>query len=124
MKFNTLKCQYISYCNKQAPIQTDYTIHGESLQQVNSIKYLGVTIDKRITWNEHVDKIVHKANNVRGFLHRNFKNCPIHVKKQCYETLVRPILEYASIVWSPYYAQNVNKIESVQCRMARLVFNE
>ena len=96
MKFNTLKCQYISYGNKRTPIQKVYTIHGKPLQQVSSIKYLGVTIDKRITWNEHTDRLVHKANKVGGFLYRNFKNCPIHVKKKCYETLVRPILEYAS----------------------------
>ena len=124
MKFNTLKCQYIFYGNKWTPIQKVYTIHGEPLQQVSSIKYLGVIIDKRITWNEHTDRLVHKANKVGGFLYRNFKNCPIHVKKKCYETLVRPILEYASTVWSPYYIKNINRIEAVQRRMARFVFND
>ena len=64
------------------------TIHGEPLQQVSSIKYLGVTIDERITWNEHTDRIVHKANKVRGFLYWNFKNCPTHVKRKWYETLM------------------------------------
>jgi len=123
MKFNTLKCKYISFGNKWTPIQRVYTIHGEPLQQVSIIKYLGVTMDKRITWNEHTDRIVHKANKVRDFLYRNF-SCPIYVKKKCYETLVRPILEYTSIAWSPYYTKNINKIEAVQRHMAWFVFND
>jgi len=105
-------------------IQRVCTIHAEPLQQVSIIKYLGVTMDKRITWNEHTDRIVHKANKVRGFLYQNFRSCPIHVKKRCYETLVWPILEYASIVWSPYYTKNINKIEVVQGHMAQFVFND
>ena len=49
MKFNALKCQYISFCNKQVQINFNYMICDEVIKQVDSIKYLGVTIDKKIT---------------------------------------------------------------------------
>ena len=35
-------------------------------------KYLGVTIDERLTWNEHILAITNKARQVNGFLHWNF----------------------------------------------------
>jgi hypothetical protein len=38
-----------------------------------------------------------------------------------YQTLVRPLVEYASTVWNPYTKTEINKIEAVQRRAARYV---
>ena len=67
--------------------------------------------------------ITAKANSVRGLLQRNLTKCPPIVKSHCYNTFVRPILEYASTVWSPYHEQNIYKLEMVQRRAARFVLN-
>ena len=75
MRFNALKCQHIFFCNKQVQINFNYMICNEVIKQMDSIKYLGVIIDKRITWPQQVDKIALKANRVRGFLYRNIKHC-------------------------------------------------
>ena len=40
---------------------------------------------------------------------------------QSYQTLVRPILEYASSAWDPHTQQNIDKLEAVQRRAARFV---
>ena len=37
--------------------------------------------------------------------------------------MVRPILEYASIVWSPYHNKDIQRIEAVQRRAARFIVN-
>ena len=115
---------HISFCGKQVRVNFDYMIGNEVIKQVDSIKYLGVIIDKKITWSQQVDKIALKANRVRGFLYRNIKHCSPDVKNRCYKIFIRLILEYASIIWSPYYNKYVNKLEAVQRRMARLVYNE
>jgi len=39
------------------------------------------------------------------------------------QSMVRSILNYASIVWSPYTQKNIQALESVQRRSARFVFN-
>ena len=82
----------------------NYNIHNTVLKETNTIKYVGVHIDDKLTWKSHVNTIVAKANSVKGFLSWNFKHCPPSVKNKCYQTLIRPVLEYASIVWSPYLA--------------------
>ena len=124
MRFNGLKCQHISFCSKQVQINFNYMICNEVIKQVDSIKYLGVIIDKKITWSQQVDKIALKANRVRGFLYRNIKHCSLDIKNRCYKIFIQPILEYASIIWSPYYDKYINKLEAVQRRMARFVCNE
>ena len=65
---------------------------------IYSIKYLGVIIDKKITWSQQVDKIVLKTNRVRGFLYHNIKHCSLDIKNRCYKIFIQPILEYASII--------------------------
>ena len=67
--------------------------------------------------------IVAKANSAKSFLQHNLTKCPPTVKSSCYSTLVRPIIEYACTVWSPYHQQNVLKLETVQRRAARFVTN-
>jgi len=45
--------------------------------------------------------------------------CPTIIKAQCYTTLVRPTLEYASSIWRPSKKDSINKVEAVQRRAAR-----
>jgi hypothetical protein len=114
---------------KAALIQvSDYRLLGASglstqLQIVDNAKYLGLTISKNLSWNNHVNNITKKANSTLAFLRRNIRNCPQRAKIQAYNTFVRPSLEYASTVWDPHTQANINKVESIQRRAARFVTN-
>ena len=92
-----------SYNKKKTYIKHCYQIHSQQIQQNKSAKYLGVVIDKHLTWKEHVNEICSKAIKAKAFLQRNLHRCPVLVKSNCYTSLVRPIiLEYAAAVWSPH----------------------
>ena len=58
---------------------------------------------------------------MNGFLYRNLRQCPAHIKAICYKSMVRPILEYASSVWDPHTTaniQNLNLFKDVQLGFA------
>ena len=57
-------------------------------------------------------------------LQRNIHSAPPKVKERAYQTLVRPITEYACSVWSPHTKKGIAAVESVQRRAARFVFND
>ena len=124
MNFNLDKCEAITITNKRKPIIAEYKIHGQILKRVKNTKYLGVTIDHKLSWNTHIDNITKKANSTRAFLQRNTKSCPVNIKAKCYTTYVRPTLEYASTVWDPHTAKSRAKLEAVQRRSARYVFSD
>ena len=39
--------------NKQHPILAQYTIQKETIREVTHAKYLGVTIDRKLSWSEY-----------------------------------------------------------------------
>ena len=104
---------------KRTPPHRDYVFCGQVLHQPNSNPYLGVQLDNKLNWGEHVANTVSKANRTLGFLRRNLWFCPGEVKTTAYLSLVRPVLEYASCAWDPYRAGLINKLESVQRKAAR-----
>ena len=107
-----------------SPLKFTYHINDVPIKEVNSVKYLGVVIDSKLTWKEHVKQILSKANMALAFLRQNLKACSCRIKEHCFKTSVLPIIEYATIVWAPHTAQDVNKIEMLQRRGARFVLNE
>ena len=74
----------------------DYTLHQQKLEQVQSAKYLGLTITDNLDWGQHVSEISCKETKTMGFLLRNLALAPRHTKEVAYKTLVRPQLEYAA----------------------------
>ena len=123
MEFNPGKCQVLQITRSKQPLQSQYTLHGQVLESVDSAKYLGVTISQDLNWNNHINNIIGKANRTLGFVKRNVKTRNEPVKELAYKTLVRPQVEYASSIWNPYTKQNINKIEMIQRRAARWVKN-
>ena len=123
MEFHPKKCQVLNITNKRKVITHPYSIHGHTLDVVDSAKYLGVHIHKSLKWNHHIDQVAKKANSTLAFRRRNFHQCPRNTKALCYTTLVRPLTEYSSVIWDPYTAENIRKLEMVQRRAARLVYS-
>jgi len=56
-----------------------------------------------------------------GFLRHNLRQCPAKLKESAYISLVRSTLEYATPVWDPHLAKDINKLENIQKRSARFV---
>jgi len=107
MEFNPSKCEFLQITNKRNPVIYHYFINDTVIQQVAHAKYLGVIIDEKLSWNEHILKITNKARQTTALLWCNVSNCPAHVKCNIYKIMLCPILEYASTVWEPHTNLNI-----------------
>ena len=89
MRFEPVKCNMMQLTRKRIKkIHASYTLEGTDLGNVESIKYLGVTITSDLRWNTHVSNVCTKANRTLGFLRRNLYSCAQEVKRAAYKGLV------------------------------------
>jgi hypothetical protein len=104
------------------PIHPVLRMENHPITEVNEHKHLGVTLTSNLTWTIHIDNIVTKASTVLSMLR------PLKMKvdrvslEQMYKSFVRPLLEYADVVWDIPSNKNLkDKIENVQIKAARIV---
>ena len=111
MRFQPIKYNMMQLTNKNLnKIQASYTLEGTVLENVDNIKYLGVTITNDLKWNTHISNICTKANRTLGFLRRTLFSCPQNVKEAAYrpvyigscacvvKIVVKCSFEYLSVV--------------------------
>ena len=123
MLFHPAKCVFLPITRSRSPLDYSYELHGHTLDSVSNAKYLGITIQQDMDWDNHINNTASKANRTLGFLRRNLKISSSAIKDRAYKVFVRPILEYASSVWDPYTQKSIDKLEAVQRRAARFVLN-
>ena len=118
MRFNASKCYIMSVNCKTTYF---YELNDQVLKSVSQNPYLGVLLSDDMKWGSHISKMVKKANSSLGFLRRNLRYCPQSCKKNAYIALVRSKLEYACVVWDPYFQKDINLIERTQKKAARFI---
>ena len=101
--------------------ELNITVNGSVLQQVDSIKYLGVLIASDLSWGPHIDILCSKAKKQLGVLHRHFHSSSPRVLLRLYKSLVLPTLDYCSSLWDPHFAIHSNKLESIQTFAIRII---
>ena len=101
---------------------TNYTLNNIPLSHVSTIKYLGVHIDSRLSFDAHIQETCKKATRILHMLMRNLKKARTRTRTLAYNTICRPILEYASHCWSPHLAKHVSSLEAINRRAFRWAF--
>ena len=124
MELNINKCSVLSITLKRNSIFHDYNILGAMLKPVTNHDYLGVTISSDLNWLRHVKKIVIRLAEPLVYLKEPYPPAHKNVESIAYKMLVRPQLEYASEIWSPYTMKCIKKIEQFQRNSCRFIFHE
>ena len=124
MKFHPSKCK-IMHMGRNNPCK-DYVMKGSNnepytLEKTECECDLGVYIDSKLTFTQHCQEKVNKANKVLGYIRHTFKHLNQDTFLLLYKSLVRPHLEFSSCIWSPKYKYNIDSIERVQRRATKLI---
>ena len=91
-----------------------------SMQQMQH-KHLGLTLNNKVRWHDHIQNIIKSANKVICVMRRLKFTLSRAALNQIYLAYVRPILEYSSIVWDGCTIQDLNSLEKLKNEAARLV---
>lgn len=120
---NTEKCSVLhigktSYSN-------NYTITCQNVSTILKTSHLekdlGILIDNKLKFDQHITSIVGKANRMVGLIRRSFDFLDAHSFQLLFKAMVRPILEYGQVVWSPHQKYLIGELEGVQRRATKMI---
>lgn len=116
LMLNTSKCKVMSFCkSRTSGVEVPYILYDETLSRVLIMRDLGVIFSCNLSFNKHIDFIISRANSMMRLIKRHSREFQDpYTLKTLYVTYVRSILEYASIIWQPFYQNHSNRIESIQ----------
>ena len=120
MKFNQEKCKHL-HIGKDSSIINNYQLFGKDVIKDTTEKDLGIHIDNKLSFKEHINLKAKKANKVLGLIKRSFNYIYEPMFLILYKSLIRPQLEYGSNVWSVIYKKEEAKLENVQRRATKIL---
>jgi len=91
---------------------------------VHSVKYLGIMIDDKLSWSDHINYLINKISSLTGILYRNKHYLPLSCKKNIYFALIYSVITFCIEVFA-----NVNKVSLapliIKCnRLLRMLQNK
>ena len=112
LSLNADKCcvLHIGYNNPHF----QYRINNNVLKSVTEMRDLGITISSDLSSTVYVKKIKAKASSVSYMFSKVFSNRNVEFMTGVFKTYIRPLLEYATPVWSPHKLIDIDLVESVQ----------
>lgn len=126
LKLNKTKTEAIIFTRKRRLPSRTLKIDGHPVKWSMSVKYLGLILDKKLNWNDHIHHIASKGlkafNALSPLLNRR-SMLSSHTKMAIYTTLIRPCLTYGCQVWSNTSNTNHNKLQVFQNRALKIAFN-
>jgi len=101
-----------------------YEVKNFALGSVSTIRDLGIQVQNNWQYVDHISKMCTKGMGAWFAINKTIKQRNPLILLKAYKTYVRPILEFASVVWSPYLKKDITKVEKVQARITRIIFQK
>ena len=123
MKFNVSKCEQMRIARPANQVPScSYLMNNTPLQDVTEVKYLGVKIDNTLSFNNHITEICRKATGTLHMLMRSLKRAKTKTRTVAFNTICRPILEYASQCWCPHKQKHITQLETINRKAFRWAY--
>ena len=95
----------------------------QRISENDSLKYLGVEIDKNFTFTRHIDTITKKTNATIAVLRNILRKGLLtkDVKRTIYKTAIRAIMTYGYIIWAGLSSHQMERLRLIERKFLRLV---
>ncbi len=126
LEFHSEKCKVMTVTKQRnQQVEREYFMQKEDqpvrLERVHREKDLGIIVDQHLTFEQHINEKVNKANRMVGLIRRSFVDLNKENIIRLYTALVRPQLEFGNEIWCPSRKKDITSLENVQRRATRMV---
>ena len=96
LALSILKTNFVLFCSKKLKLykSLNLKIDGVNIQEVSTVRYLGVTFDSNLTWKNHVNELCLKLSKTVGIFSKLRYYVNVDILIMLYYSLVYPFLNY------------------------------
>ena len=121
LSLNVKKTKFMLFTIRNVPISDTLYINGETIERVDNFKFLGVLIDAKLTWNDHVQFIKKKISKGLGIMYKAKKVLMPSTLLTLYYSFIYPYMLYCIEVWGTASVESLKSIYKLQKRAMRMI---
>jgi len=120
LSLNYNKTHFMLITKQKIPLDfyMNISINNHITSKVNNLKYLGVVLDNKLTWNSHIAQVRKQISQACGALARLRHYLPINSLITIYYGLVFSHLQYGMSSWG---SASTYLLKTIQNKIIRLI---
>ena len=120
-----IKTEAIVFRKYRREVEAPIKIQNQIIPYNSSVKYLGLTLDSKLTFRQHTSKILNKSSFMLSVLYPFFKSHTLfqRIKVILYMAIIRSMLLYGCEAWSILADTHKRKFQVMQNKCLRIIFN-
>ena len=120
LTLNVNKTQCMLFSNKKCSTNLNIKIEGTTIAQVNKAKFVGVMIDDKLKWKDHILYISNKISKEIGVIIKA-RVLGTNSLLSLYYSLVYPYFTYCGQIWGATYLYNIEIVSKLQKKIIRII---
>jgi len=121
LTLNIGKSKFMIITNKKNVKCLSIGINGTLLESCDHYKYLGVVVDKNLSWKPHVEYICKKISKACGSMARLRYSMNTNVLVEVYHSLIHSYLRYGIMVWGNASESTLQPLKCLINRAVRII---
>ena len=122
LKANPTKFQLIVF--EESNVERSLVVHGANIQSSSSVKLLGVQIDHSLLFTEHISQLCIKGGRKINVLSRLCCSLTTEAKLLLMQAFILSHFNFCSIIWHYCSMRDIRKIEKLQYKALKYVYND
>lgn len=121
LMLNAEKSSYMIFSLSDINDASGVVVGNSVISRVNSASFLGLTIDSKFKFTDHIDKLTLRLSRAVGIMFKMTPLVPFGVLRNLYFALLYPHITYGVTVWGRSSIVYVNRVKVIQRRALRLL---
>lgn len=129
IKTNTSKTQAIFFTRRRSPRYlptSEITVNGSTVPWKEEVEYLGLTLDKKLLFDKHINRAINKVNclsrSLYSLIHRR-SSLQIANKLLLYKCVFRPVLTYGCPIWEKCALSHLRRLQIKQNKLLKMMLD-
>ena len=109
------------FSNSISALPGQLSLNNTTIDTVESTKFLGLFIDNKLSWKQHVTQLGKSLSRNVGVINKLKSSFPSNILLSLYNTLILPYLNYGILAWGNSSRIYLDRILLIQKRVIRII---